>query len=407
MAMVERRTCPLPVSGGAIKEEGRTKQVAVTDLGGGEEKDTMDSDLTAKLEDIQDIYEVINKPSVKRKAVLAKFEAKEDGKSAGMVKEYCTYITLTDCEGNRPKNIPSFCNKVHFRLKPNQPYHPTIGVCQYLSGCRNQNICPAAHFFECTQYSGPRERAIQKLPPPGNLPRYAYEQNVLPNQSIRMNLRPETNMDFLGKFDVVMADPPWSIRQDMSYSLMADSHITDLKWSNLQTHGLIFLWTNQLQHYLIMGATGHYLNHSKEHCIVAIKGSPKLHRNLDTDVIVSQARESSQKPDEIYSLIERMCPGSRKLEIFARQNNLRPIESKKRTPQKLVISLNRDYETNQVHNGNLVGDSPNESVDGFDKRDGDGTSHILMNEIVHIQLVCEMLRTKNPIDCPRSNIFGS
>ena len=38
---------------------------------------------------------------------------------------------------------------------------------------------------------------------------------------------------------------------------------------------------------------------------------------------VSEVRETSRKPDEIYELIERMKPGGRKLELFARPHNRR------------------------------------------------------------------------------------
>ena len=34
-------------------------------------------------------------------------------------------------------------------------------------------------------------------------------------------------------------------------------------------------------------------------------------------------RETSRKPDEIYTLIERMSPGGRKCELFARPHNRR------------------------------------------------------------------------------------
>lgn len=37
-----------------------------------------------------------------------------------------------------------------------------------------------------------------------------------------------------------------------------------------------------------------------------------------------QVRETSRKPDELYSLLERLSPGTRKLEIFARQHNCQP-----------------------------------------------------------------------------------
>ena len=38
----------------------------------------------------------------------------------------------------------------------------------------------------------------------------------------------------------------------------------------------------------------------------------------------AQVRETSRKPDEMYSLLERLSPGTRKLEMFARQHNVRP-----------------------------------------------------------------------------------
>ena len=37
-----------------------------------------------------------------------------------------------------------------------------------------------------------------------------------------------------------------------------------------------------------------------------------------------QVRETSRKPDEMYPLLERLSPGTRKLEIFARQHNCQP-----------------------------------------------------------------------------------
>jgi mRNA (2'-O-methyladenosine-N6-)-methyltransferase len=85
---------------------------------------------------------------------------------------------------------------------------------------------------------------------------------------------------------------------------------------------LIWIKTNQLQRIIRTGRTGHWLNHSKEHCLVGIKGNPKnVNRNIDCDVIVSEVRETSRKPDEIYKLIERMSPGGKKCELFGRPHN--------------------------------------------------------------------------------------
>lgn len=61
--------------------------------------------------------------------------------------------------------------------------------------------------------------------------------------------------------------------------------------------------TNQLQRIIRTGRTGHWLNHSKEHCLVGIKGNPEVNRNIDTDVIVAEVRETSRKPDEVSGSI--------------------------------------------------------------------------------------------------------
>lgn len=52
-------------------------------------------------------------------------------------------------------------------------------------------------------------------------------------------------------------------------------------------------------------------------------GRTRLNRYVDCDVIVAEARETSRKPDEIYDMIERLCPGARKIEIFGRKHNIR------------------------------------------------------------------------------------
>ena len=58
---------------------------------------------------------------------------------------------------------------------------------------------------------------------------------------------------------------------------------------------------------------------------MGVKGNPKhVNRHIDCDVLVAEVRETSRKPDEIYSLLERLSPGTRKLEIFGREHNTRP-----------------------------------------------------------------------------------
>ncbi|KAF8076128.1 MT-A70-domain-containing protein [Lyophyllum atratum] len=183
----------------------------------------------------------------------------------------------------------------------------------------------------------------------------------LPPQWINCDLR-RFDYSVLGKFHVIMADPPWDIHMSLPYGTMTDDEMRAMPIPALQDEGLLFLWvtgramevgrecmrvwgytrvdevvwvkTNQLQRVIRTGRTGHWLNHTKEHMLVGVKtvidesGALKfptwVNRGLDTDVIVSEVRETSRKPDEVYGLIERMCPGGRKIEVFGRKHNTRP-----------------------------------------------------------------------------------
>ena len=44
---------------------------------------------------------------------------------------------------------------------------------------------------------------------------------------------------------------------------------------------------------------------------------------VECDIIFSERRGQSQKPEEIYHIVESLVPNGRYLEIFARKNNLR------------------------------------------------------------------------------------
>lgn len=95
-------------------------------------------------------------------------------------------------------------------------------------------------------------------------------------------------------------------------------------WGYKRVDELVWVKTNQAQRIIRTGRTGHWMNHSKEHCVIAMKGNFTAYNPcIDGDVLVAEVRETSRKPDEIYNLIERLCPGVPKLEIFGRQHNVR------------------------------------------------------------------------------------
>ncbi len=95
-------------------------------------------------------------------------------------------------------------------------------------------------------------------------------------------------------------------------------------WGYERVDELIWVKTNQLQRLIRTGRTGHWINHGKEHCLVGVKGNPKVNRGIDTDVIVAEVRATSHKPDEVYGVIERMSPGTLKVELFGRPHNSQP-----------------------------------------------------------------------------------
>ena len=258
---------------------------------------------------------------------------------SSLVRPFCEYGTRQECA----KHSKTECNKVHFKpiIKPHTDV--TQGDCSYLDTCRHMDICKFVHYqIEDNELIPSNRKELILSGDTGN--------QILPSQWINCDIR-NFDCSILGKFDVIMADPPWDIHMDLPYGTLRDDEMKNLPVRKLQEDGVIFLWvtgralelgrdclelwgytrkeelvwikTNQLQRLIRTGRTGHWLNHSKEHCLIGIKGNPKINKNLDCDVLVSEVRETSRKPDEIYELIERMKPGGRKLELFARAHNRR------------------------------------------------------------------------------------
>ena len=83
-------------------------------------------------------------------------------------------------------------------------------------------------------------------------------------------------------------------------------------------------WVKQTVNGKIAKGHGYYLQHAKETCLVGMKGnvSEKAKFNIESDVIFSQRRGQSQKPEEIYEIAEALVPNGYYLEIFGRRNNL-------------------------------------------------------------------------------------
>ena len=255
------------------------------------------------------------------------------------LKPFCNYGTRADCIKKNKKRDK--CDLIHFKPVINNHTDTTLGDCSYLDTCRHMDICKFVHYEveENENIISNRKELV-----------LSSNSGSLPSQWINCDIR-LFDLKILGNFEVIMADPPWDIHMDLPYGTLTDEEMKGIKVGNLQTDGVIFLWvtgraaelarecldiwgydrveelvwikTNQLQRLIRTGRTGHWLNHSKEHCLIGIKGNPKINKNVDCDVLVSEVRETSRKPDEVYELIERMSPHGRKIELFARAHNRR------------------------------------------------------------------------------------
>jgi mRNA m6A methyltransferase catalytic subunit len=276
---------------------------------------------------------MINIGSASYISVLEKMQSKY----GSSLRPFCQHGILRECQ----KKTKGVCKNVHFRpiLEPHTDV--SLGDCSYLDTCRHMEICKFVHYQIEDDDMQPSNRKELVL---------SGDEEVLDSQWVNCDIR-YFDYSILGKFDVIMADPPWDIHMDLPYGTLSDEEMKSLNVKDLQDDGIIFLWvtgratelareclelwgyerkeelvwikTNQLQRLIRTGRTGHWLNHSKEHCLIGYKGNPKINRNIDCDVLVSEVRETSRKPDEIYELIERMRPGGRKLELFARPHNRR------------------------------------------------------------------------------------
>ena len=100
----------------------------------------------------------------------------------------------------------------------------------------------------------------------------------------------------------------------------------DICWIKANVHRKDLKHTKNLEPKAIFQRT-------KEHCLMGIKGTVRrstdgdfIHANVDIDLIITEAVDygSLKKPDEIYHIIEHFCLGRRRLNVFGRDDIIRP-----------------------------------------------------------------------------------
>jgi ParB/RepB/Spo0J family partition protein len=157
-----------------------------------------------------------------------------------------------------------------------------------------------------------------------------------------------------GPYRVIVADPPWpyDVRQEdpshrathpypqMSIKQICAERDNVTAIANVDT--VLWLWTTNYHMrfaFEVLDAwgfeqktiltwvknkmgMGDWLRGQTEHCLLAVRGNPTVVLTNETTVLHAPRRAHSQKPDEFYDLVEKLCPAPRYAYLFAR--NARP-----------------------------------------------------------------------------------
>ena len=73
------------------------------------------------------------------------------------------------------------------------------------------------------------------------LARKRTKTGMTPPQWINCDIR-YLDLSVLGKFSVIMADPPWDIHMELPYGTMTDEEMKSMRIKELSDDGLFFLW---------------------------------------------------------------------------------------------------------------------------------------------------------------------
>lgn len=78
-------------------------------------------------------------------------------------------------------------------------------------------------------------------------------------------------------------------------------------------------WVKTTVHGKIAFGTGYIFRSSSEPILIGTRGNPKTSRSIRS-VLFGQVREHSRKPEEAFSVAERLMPAARRVELFSRTN---------------------------------------------------------------------------------------
>jgi len=191
-----------------------------------------------------EIRELLGKPTAKEQVLIDSFRSQ----TGSGVKEFCSHSTKHECmKFNESQEL---CSKLHF-AKILQPHtDESLGDCSFLNTCFHMDTCKYIHYevdAEDIKKQRSQRSSLDTLESSDLKHRKSIsvladsDMTLVPPQWVQCDLR-SLDLSVLGKFSVVMADPPWDIHMELPYGTMSDDEMRKLPVQKLQDEGLIFLW---------------------------------------------------------------------------------------------------------------------------------------------------------------------
>ena len=170
-----------------------------------------------------EILELLNTKTVKEQQMVEKFQSI----GGSQLREFCANKTKEDCR--RTRSSRNACPKLHFRRIIQNHTDKSLGDCSFLNTCFHMETCKFVHYAIDDSIDEP-----EALPRPVKMKQSALPRSKLfPPQWVQSDLR-TFDMSVLGKFAVIMADPPWDIHMELPYGTMSDDEMRQLNIPALQ-----------------------------------------------------------------------------------------------------------------------------------------------------------------------------
>ena len=173
-----------------------------------------------------EILELLSTKSVLEQNMLEKFQSAGGSK----LREFCLHKTREDCR--RQRKSSKACGKLHFRKIIQLHTDESLGDCSFLNTCFHMETCKFVHYTIDDSIDDPEAKPKHTKAKVSTLPR----SKLTPPQWVCCDLR-FFDMSCMGKFAVIMADPPWDIHMELPYGTMGDDEMRQLNIPALQDDG--------------------------------------------------------------------------------------------------------------------------------------------------------------------------